>query len=438
MSIRNPIGRRAWLAGAGSLCVGLPFLPSFGHAGSFGAGGRAMAAPPKRVVFLVTANGTNPKTHWPTGNETDFTLGQIMTPLDPYKDRMVVLRGVDNKAAMATGINGHTDAIRCMFTGRKAANNDNVDYTAAGGISIDQFIANDVGASTMFKSLEFERGVYASTWPNWTSFYGASQPAPFESDAQKFWDRIFAGVQEPGEPDPALVQLQADRKSVLDAVQEQYGALQKRVSADDKQRLDAHLEMVRDLERRIADTDLSSACIVPGRPATNTMEDGSLEGIDLVAYALSCDLTRVATIAFRHSGYGFLGVTGSYHDDWLHHVNSDPAAETVVNTVKTWECEQVLYVLDKLASIPEGTGTLLDNTLVVWSDEFCHGYAHQHHEVPYVLVSGSDNFFEMGRYLQFGTARSNNELWISIAQAMGVDGAFGDPQFGSTPLPGLA
>jgi hypothetical protein len=351
---------------------------------------------------------------------------------------MIIMRGVDNEAAMATGINGHTDAIRCMFTGRVAANQANDDYTAGGGISIDQHIANTIGADTMFKSLEFERGVYASTWPNWTSFYGAGQPVPFESDAQKFWDRIFAGVSEPSAPDPELVQLQADRKSVLDAVQQQYGALRRRVSSADQQRLDAHLEMVRDLERRIADSDLSSACIVPERPATNTMENDSLDGIDIVAYALSCDLTRVATIAWRHSGYPHLGVTGSYHDDWLHHVHQDPQAQTIVNTVKTWECEQVLYVLDKLASIPEGTGTLLDNTLVVWSDEFCHGYSHQHHEVPYVLLSGSDNFFEMGRYLQYATPRSNNELWIAIAEAMGVDGPFGDPQFGSTPLPGLA
>ena len=422
-------GRRAFLAGAGGLAVGLPWLESR-------AGGEF--APPKRVVFLVTWNGTNPATHWPTGVDRNFQLGPLMPSLEPYRDRMVIMRGVDNQAAMASGTNGHVEAMRCMFTGRTASGTDPLDYTAGGGVSLDQFIANEIGADTMFKSLEFIRGVWAETFPNFTSFYGAGQPAPFESDAIAFWDRVFSSVDPPEGPDPELLKLREDRKSVLDAVAEQFTHARKGVSKADEQRLDAHAEMILDLERRLAATDISNACVLPERPEADSQSDPLNEvGVDLVAYALSCDLTRVATIGFRQNGYGHIGVTGNYHADYLHQVHHDPQAQAVVDQVKTWDIGRVARFLDVLSSIPEGTGTLFDNTLVVWSDEFCHGYAHQHHEIPYALFSGSDDFFEMGRYLQYPMARSNNELWISVARAMGVDGDFGDPQFGSTPLPGL-
>ena len=416
------LGRRALLVGAGGVCVGLPFLGGRSHA--------ADATVPKRIVFLVSDNGTNPEAHWPTGSEHDFSLGQIMQPLEPWADRLIVARGVDNQAAMATGINGHTDAVRCMFTGRIAANFDNVDYTAAGGISIDQFIANRVGQDTMFPSLEF---LYGYGYTNFTSFYDANQPVPFELEPQALWDRVFAGVEAPDEPDPALLELKADRKSVLDAVADQYATVSGRLGSVDRQRLDLHLEMVRDLERRITESGVSSACVVPERP---TGYDDTV-GMDLIAYALSCDLTRVATIGWSEVGEGFPGVNGSYHDDYLHLVYDSADAQAIVNSVKTWQCEQIAYFVDKLASIPEGDGTVLDNTLIVWADEFCHGYSHEHREVPYVLVSGSDTFFSMGRYLEFASPRSNNELWIALAHAFGIDEPFGDPQFGDAPLPGL-
>ena len=129
---------------------------------------------------------------------------------------------------------------------------------------------------------------------------------------------------------------------------------------------------------------------------------------------------------------------GSYHDDWLHHLYNKPDAPGYVEGVKIFETNQVKHFLDTLDSIPEGDGTMLDNTLVLWTDEFCHGYAHQHHEVPYTLFCGSDRFFEMGRFIEYASPRSNNELWNAIAQnAFGIPGDFGDPQYNTTPLSGL-
>ncbi|MEM6989850.1 MAG: DUF1552 domain-containing protein [Myxococcota bacterium] len=435
------VSRRAVLSGLGSITVGLPLLESMGHAaGGLRHGGAPQhgGLPPKRVVFFVTKNGFDPATVWPTGSEYNFSLGEMMQPLEPYKDRMILFRGIDNMAAMATGVNGHTDGIRCMLTGRAAANNENSDYTAGGGISLDQFIANQISDGVKLKSVELQTGAWSTTYPNWTSFAAAGQPVPFEHEPDVLWDRIFAKVNPSGGPDPAMLQLKANRKSVLDAVMEQYTTVNAGLSTADQARLATHLEMVRELEMRIANTQPPQNCTVPTQPPSDANHQGDDDvGTDIIAHALGCDLVRVATFAIRNSGYGFLGVTGSYHDDHLHNVVGSASAQQIVKTVKHWECQRLVNFLDRLASIPEGTGTVLDNTLVVWTDEFCHGYSHQHHEVPYTLISGSDRFFPMGRYIEYASPRANNELWLSVRDAMGAVGAFGDPQFGNAPLPNL-
>jgi hypothetical protein len=222
-----------------------------------------------------------------------------------------------------------------------------------------------------------------------------------------------------------------NRRSVLHSVYDQYASLNAKLGAADRLRLEAHLDKVKDLEARLEDMG-GLSCDIPAAPTDN---DSAL-GLDVLVHALACDLTRVATVRFCFwDSYPDLGVVGSYHDDYLHFVTQDAGAAAMVQTVKNWQCQQIAAFVDRLAAIPEGTGTLFDNTLVVWADEFCHGYAHAHDEVPYVLMCGSDRFFEMGRYLQLGGV-SNNRLWNALVAAMDAAGAgtFGDAQFDNTPL----
>jgi hypothetical protein len=413
----------------GGAMVGLPLLDYFSKR-------EARAADlPKRIVFITTPNGTDPAVHWPTGTQTDFTLGPILAPLEAYHARMMVLRGVDNRAATATGINGHTDSVRCMFTGRIAANFDNTDYTAGGGISVDQHIANDIGATTAFKSLEVLTDYIYAQGANYASFYGAGQPVPFEDEPDKLFDRVFADFQVPAD-DPVVVARRQDRQSVLHSVYDQYTALQPRLGAADRMRLEAHLAKVHDLEARILDTTTLN-CEIPTAPASCDSGCDSSAGLDVLVHALACDLTRVASVRLCFwDSYEFLGVTGSYHDDYLHFVTDNATAAATVQMVKNWQAQQVAAFVDRLVATPEGEGTIFDNTLVVWADEFCHGYAHAHNEVPYVLLCGSDRFFPMGRFIHYTDAVSNNQLWNALIAAMDAQGAgsFGDAQFDNTPL----
>ena len=424
---KRGMSRRAVLRGLGGALVGLPFLEYF-HPGQ-----AAAAVAPKRLLIITTPNGTNPATHWPTGSGTSFNLSSLLSPFEPYKDNLVVLRGVDNLAAKATGINGHTDTVRCMLTGRKASNTSNDDYTSAGGISVDQFIANDIGATTAFKSLEYVTSYIYAHAPGYCSFYAANQPVPFEDEPPKLFDRVFGDFTVSPE-DPAAIAKRADRQSVLHAVYKNYQALDSRLGSADRQRLDAHLQMVKELEQKIL-AGVGAACTIPDQPPTDST-DAEL-GLDIMVHALACDLTRVGFIRLDYwDDYGFLDITGSYHDDYLHMVTSDPVKAAKVDEVKTYQAGEVASIIERLRAIPEGEGTLFDNTLVLWVDEFCHGYAHQHHEVPYHFLCGSDRFFQMGRYQHYTNAVSTNRLLNSLIQVMDAQGAgtFGDAQFDNTPL----
>ena len=130
-------------------------------------------------------------------------------------------------------------------------------------------------------------------------------------------------------------------------------------------------------------------------------------------------MTRVAAIRPSFWWPHPTPLQGSYHDDYLHNIYSDPNAPAVVRAQKQHEVSYIKAVLDRLDATPEGTGTLLDNTLVVWVDEFCHGYSHQHHEIPYVMFSGSNRFFEMGRYLEYSSPVSTNRVLNSAHRGHG-------------------
>jgi hypothetical protein len=433
---RNPlISRRSMLRGLGGAALALPFLELLDCSKQARAAG---FLPPKRLLIVTTPNGTNPATHWPTGSGSSFALSPILSPFEPYKQNLLVLRGVDNLAAKATGVNGHTDAVRCMLTGRRASNRENDDYTAGGGISVDQFIAAEVGKATPQKSLEYVTSYIYAKPPNYCSFYAAGQPAPFEDEPAELFKRVFGGLSSAPD-DPAAVARRAGRTSVLQAVYKNYAALRPKLGAADRERLQAHMTRVEELEQRLTSVALRPACTIPEAPADS--ERRADVGLDILVQAFACDITRVATVRTQFwDDYPQFGVTGSYHDDYLHRVKDSPTAAAMVDRVKTHQATSIGRIIERLRAVPEGEGTLFDSTLVVWVDEFCHGYSHTHHEIPYVLLSGSDRFFKMGRYLHYTEAVSTNRLLNSLIQAMEVPGAgqFGDPEFGNAPLSELA
>ncbi len=437
------LSRRALLKAAGGVSVALPLLPSLA---------RAEDTPyPRRLIIFYHPNGTLPSAWWPTNvlGETQFTLNRIHQPLEPFKKDLVLLKGIDLKSCERGPGEPHQRGMGGVLVGRQLLPGNFVggDGSLAGwgsGISLDQYVAQQIGGKTKEPSLQLGVRVSAAEVRTRMSYLGPSQPLPPQVDPRQVFTQLFSEFPVDA---PVLEQLRRRRKSVLDAVIGQFSALNPRLSAADRQKLDQHLTMVRDMESRLelmGGPTASPACVLPEAPpdlepdSEATMPKITRLQLDLLVMAMACDLTRVGSVmlcgAIDAIAYPWLG---SYYDGHtLSHLgDSDPQKPQII-TRDSWTAEQLAYLLGRLKGIKEGAGTMLDNTLVLWTSEISVGNSHSQLDMPFVLA-GRAGGLRTGRYLQY-TGASHNDLLVSILHAMGIrENTFGDPAYCKGPLPGL-
>lgn len=445
---RRPLSRRTLLRGLGGVAIGLPFLHAMERP--------AAAAPfPKRFIVFFSANGTIPSSWNPTGGETDFALSPILAPLEPHKQDLLVLQGIDMEAAHHGPGDGHQTGMGTMLTGTELlvgtefceADCSDPSKTVGwgGGPSVDQVIASQVGQTSKFKSLEF--GVQVQSASIWSRmcYLDADQPIPPEDDPLAAFDRIFG---ELGADPFGLQKIRAQRHSVLDAVIDDFEALNARVGGDDRKKLDNHLTAIREIEKRLdAGGQLGGSCQLPdlGSPIGDIYADENLPAIgklqmDQLVMSLACDLTRVASIQWSTSVsnkvFSWLGITTGHHD-LSHEGDTNANAQAQIVQINTWYAEQLAYLIAALKAVPEGDGTLLDNTVILWCNELGIGNAHSRTDMPYVLAGSCGGYFDTGRYLVFDD-RNHNDLLVSLCNAMDVGvTTFGNPAYCAGPLPGL-
>jgi hypothetical protein len=261
------------------------------------------------------------------------------------------------------------------------------------------------------------------------------QPIHPETNPRNAFDRLFAGVTPGGGgmpmPDPAAVQTRAEKLAVVDLLKNDLARLRTRVGAEDYAKIDAHLEGLLAIERRIAATTTpptpTVSCSLPTQPPTSSGNGGGnanfpaqiRQMMDITAHMLACDVTRVATLQLS---YGFSNVTHT----WLghtsaHHTMSHDGNDrrTQLQAIDTWYAEQFAYLLSKLDAVNEGTGTLLDNTLVVWGREL-GSTAHRMERTPLVMAGGARGSLATGRNLSFDR-QQHAKLLVSIGKVMGLD-----------------
>lgn len=443
--------RRAFLSGAGKALVALPIMASLG---AFPKRARADGASyPTRFIVMFSPNGTIKRNWVPTGSETNFQLSRILQPLAPYKEKLLVLEGLNMTSAKHGPGDGHQTGMGHMLTATELLEGELFEGGGgsgrvgwAGGISIDQAIANHVGAATRLKSLELGVQVHGATVWSRMSYLGANQPIPPENDPEKVFSRLFADF----DISPAdLVKRERRRKSVLDLVMGEYASLKPKLDTFDRQKLEAHLDAIRDVEKRLQldVAGVSDACVVPSKPAFPAhMDPQNYEAVgrlhmDMLASALQCDLTRVATLQFSHSVsqhvFTNLGINQAHHD-LSHEGDSNADAMEKLTQINTFYAQQMAYLCGRLAAIPEGDETLLDHTVILWCNELGKGNSHSRDDVPYVLAGGASGYFKTGRYLRFLPTHTHNQLLLTFLHAFGVDAdSFGDPRFSTGPLPNL-
>jgi hypothetical protein len=320
----------------------------------------------------------------------------------------------------------------------------------ADGISVDQEIAKTLGVGTPFTSLELGVRANAEDVQGRISYAGPGAALPPMNNPDDVFARLFTNFNGGA----GLDLITQQRRSVLDTVQRQFQLLSPRLSSSDQQKVKAHLELVRDIEQRLGTTgNGSSSCLVPPTPPSfsdsldasvpntvdseDTMPQIAELQLDLLAAAFACDLTRVASYqistSLNHIRYPWVNSSGEGHA-LSHSGNSDTDAQGQLVRRHTWHNLMLARFLERLSQIPEGTGTVLDNTLIVMCSEISVGNTHSHKRMP-MLVVGGGWYFQTGRYLQFDSVPHNN-LLVSLINAM-VDPSvtsFGLPELCMNPL----
>jgi hypothetical protein len=416
------LSRRRLLTGISASLLAAPFYRILGAPAPARAAGVN-----RRIIFWFSPNGTVHQ-HWrPTGTgaEYAFAAGSILEPLSALRSKLLVLDGLDFERVRG---GSHEGGMEHMLTG-------------GGGPSLDQVLAQRLGTGTAFSSIEL--GVQTSAWGagiqtrmSYDDGHGYVHP---EDDPVAAFRRLFGGaattaptdLTAPPVVDPAMVA----RKSVLDLVRGELTTLQSDLGMDERQKLEAHLDALRSLERRLTTAggsdqasascgSLSAPTLADNETNERFPEVGELQ-TDILVGAAACDLSRVLSLQWTHTVsptiLSWAGVGEGHHE--LSH-KDDGNAQGVADFVASerWFAEQFARLLEKLDAVQEadGSGSLLDTSTVVWVKELGDGRLHDFESVPFVIAGGTGNYFSTGRYAQF-TNEPHQKLLVSLAHSVGVE-----------------
>ena len=428
--------RREFVRDLGLSAAAVPFLlnlPSLG----FAQGGRRK----QRLVVIFSPNGVVPSTFWPDEEGESFTFKESLKPLEPFKSRTLTLKGVCDKIR-GDGDN-HMRGIGCLLTGIELfpGNIQGGSDTPAGwasGLSVDQeikaFLQADPATRTRFGSLEV--GVLvpdrADTWTR-MSYAGANKPLTPVDDPYRLFDKLYGRLED-----------RESLRSVLDDLQEDLKKLHAEVGSEDRRLLDEHTERVRELERELQVPDETVGHAVPElEPGVAAQNDNmprlSKMQIDLLVASFAADFARVATFQYTNSVGGarmkWIGVDKGHHA-LSHEPDSNKEVQEQLTKINGWFCEQIAYLAKRLDETPEpgGQGSLLDNTVIVWTNELGKGNSHTLNDIPFVLVGGGLGF-RMGRSVKMKDV-PHNRLLLAFAHGFGhrIE-RFGNPDYcGKGPL----
>ncbi|MEM9189465.1 MAG: DUF1552 domain-containing protein [Myxococcota bacterium] len=431
--IRSPhrFSRRALLGGLGAGIAGLPFLPLLNRPAE------AQDDYPTRLLLVLgPLNGLQRGWEPPTTGELG-ELGSRLAPLERHKDQLLILSGIEG--AVRGFVGGHKQGMVGMWTGSSLGPDE---WPLSH--SIDQEIMRQHGSATPFPTVEF--GVMSDLGRQDAvsrMIYGpGGSPIVPESSPYRMFDRLFGSPADSADQE----RIRREQRSVLDAVGGSLEQLQSRVSVEDRTKLDAHFEAIRSIERRLDGSDLTpvgAAC------ATPTLSDSRLDLLandnfpaiyrlqtDLLVAALACDRTRIASfqpsISISTLRFHWIeGITGQFHFDVMHGSSEEQRIAT-----NLWFVEQFAYLLDALRAVPEGGGTLLDHTVVVWAGEMAEGN-HGNYPTPHIIAGGGNRVFRLGQHLAFERQRQTRVLH-AILQAFDSEvDRFGNYDDGLGPLSGL-
>ena len=426
----NPLSRRTLLRGAG-VAMGLPWMESLARA----AGATAASPYPKRFAVLFMGNGVN-EDHWSaSGDGAAMTLGKTLEPLEPLKHKINVIHGLFQKRATGQGIHpAQTGSLLSGAVIQKGA-------IIRAGITVDQVIANKIGQDTAQSSI-----ILACEQPM-TGYHETNFSMAYSSHIS--WQSPDSTVPVEVYPSLAFDNLFENRgslrnMSILDRVKEDAASLGTQISATDKAKLDEYFTSVREVEKRVermrgAEAKAAGAAkgankplIAMERPANGLPEDLREHArlmCDIIAIAFQTDKTRVASLLLARDlsalYYPFLEVKEGHHA--ASHDNSSDGYERI----SRFHLSQLAYLATKLDAMPEGDGTVLDHSCLMWINNMWIGRKHDNTRLPLVLAGGLGGTLKTGRTLNYLSAGDDNRklcsLFLSLMDRMDIQlDSFGD------------
>jgi len=427
---RMSLPRRTFLRGLGAT-VALPMLEAMVPAVTAGAA----ANPVCRFGAIYTPHGNLMQQWTPATAGPSFELTPILKPLEPFRDRLVV---VSNLGLPVANGGAHAVAPSLWLSAAWPKKTEAEDVHA--GTTVDQIIAKAIGQDTQFPSLEVaiedftgyvgacDTG-YSCTYANTISWQTPTTPLPMEINPRIVFERMFGGTGTAAE---RLVRMQENR-SILDVVVGQAKRLQTRVGPRDRARLSEYLDNVREIERRLeraeqqSESDLAVPEVPIGVPDTFAQHVGLM--FDLLALAFQADITRVFTFMMSRElsarTYPEVGISDSHHS--LSHHRNNPARMAKFALVNTYYMQLFGKFLEKLQTTPDGGGSLLDHSMILYGSGMASGDLHNHHPLPNIVAGRGAGRITGGRHLLNPELTPLGNLHLTLAQKAGVEiDRFGD------------
>jgi hypothetical protein len=431
----NPdFSRRRFLRGMGTL-IALPALESLAPRPVFAAAakGGLQSQHPLRMAFIYGPNGRN-MTHWtPAKTGADYELPRTLKPLESVKSSLQVISGLKHDKAFANGDGGgdHARANATFLTGMQARKTAGADIRA--GVSVDQVAASAIGQLTKLPSLELScdearragscDSGYSCAYQFNLAWKNESMPLSPERDPKLAFERLFSNGLA-GEADAARAKREFYNKSILDFVSEDARTLQKHLGATDRRKLDEYMSSIRDIERRLTRADKAAKDMPAYDKPTGI--PGSYEQhirvmFDLMALAFQTDTTRISTFLLAHDGsnraFPEIGVNDQHHG--ISHHQRDPDKLEKIAKIDEYYCRRFAYFLEKLKGIKEGSGTLLDNCMIVYGGGISDPDEHSHRDLPVILAGGGGGTLKPGRHVRVDNEPMCN-LYLSMLDRVGV------------------
>jgi len=451
MSRNWHISRRTALRGLGA-AVALPMMNAMAPMQTFGA--TAAAELPKRMAFLFVPNGVNLE-HWtPKQEGFGYDLPSILEPLRNVRYDVSVLTGLthDKGRANGDGAGDHARSASVFLTGAQPRKTSSGNIRS--GVSVDQVAAEQIGRATKFASLEIgcEGGSstgkcdsgYSCAYSNNISWSSETSPVAKETNPRQVFERLF------GDGSRNSVKVASERlalrRSLLDYVSEDARRLQNRVGKQDQRKLDEYLSAVRSIEKRIessetdTDQEQDESIVSYEKPAGIPKDFGEHMRLmsDMMVLAFQSDLTRISTCMFGRAGsnrsYRMVDVPDGHHD--LSHHGGNPEKLEKIRRINNFHMQQFAYFLERLKSISEGDGTLLDQCMIVYGSGLSDGNRHNNENLPILLAGQGGGTIVPGRHIKYAEETPMTNLYMSMLDRVGVKVPYLGDSTGS--LPGLS